>query len=316
MLEYTSEELLGTFLHVATHPDDLQANLELFQSLPPSDTGACVFQARYIRKDGSLVWGTATTCLVRDAIGNPQYNISVIENTTERRALEEQLRHQALHDALTSLPNRRLANDRLERAILRAKRSGSTEALLLIDLDRFKQVNDTMGHHAGDVLLQEVAARIKKAIRESDTVGRLGGDEFAVLLHSTDEATASRIACKIQEGLQLPLVLEGQRVDLTASIGIAVYPHHGHDAETITRCADMAMYAAKGSGSGHRVYLPAHNLTSVSRLALVADLRHAIEHEQLFLQFQPKVNMQSGTVVEMEALVRWHHPEHCTISAG
>jgi diguanylate cyclase (GGDEF)-like protein/PAS domain S-box-containing protein len=316
LLGYTSEELLGTFFQDATHPDDLPANLKLFQGLMSGDTASYVFEKRYIRKDGSLVWGNVTTSLVCDDLGNPHYTISVIENITERRELEGRLRHQALHDPLTGLPNRLLANDRLERAILGARRTGTPQALLLIDLDRFKEVNDTMGHHSGDTLLQEVARRLARVVRVSDTVARLGGDEFAILLPDTDERAANHVASKVQEGLRQPLVLEGHRLDLNASIGIAVYPDHGSDAETITRRADMAMYAAKGSGGGHRVYLPAHNMNSLSRLALVADLRHAIEHEQLLLQFQPKVTMQSGMVVEMEALVRWQHPEHGIIPPG
>ncbi len=309
MLGYTSEELLGRIFRDTTHPDDLEANLELLQGLMAGKSTSHVFEKRYIRKDGSLLWSTVTMSVVRDATGVPQYGISIIEDTTERRELEEQLRQQALHDPLTGLPNRTLANDRLEQAVLSASRSGSPQALLLIDLDRFKEVNDTLGHHSGDLLLQTVASRLKDVIRASDTVARLGGDEFAVLLAGADEAAANQTASKIQGELRQPLLLEGQRVDLNASIGIAIYPQHGIDAETLTRRADMAMYAAKRSGGGHRVYLPADNLTSLSRLALIADLRYAIEHEQLALQFQPKVAMQSGMVVEMEALVRWQHPE-------
>jgi diguanylate cyclase (GGDEF)-like protein/PAS domain S-box-containing protein len=310
MLGFTPDELLGTYFQDVTHPDDLAPNMVLFDSLVANRTSTYVVEKRYIRKDGSLMWGSVTTSMIRDDAGDAQYSISIIENVTARKELEEQLRHQALHDPLTSLPNRTLANDRLERAILGARRSGSPQALLLIDLDRFKGVNDTMGHHAGDLLLQEVAVRLQRALRASDTVARLGGDEFAILLPDTDEPAANRIAFKVQEGLRRPMVLEGHRIDLNASIGIALYPQHGNDAETLTRRADMAMYAAKDAGGGHRIYDSVHNLNSLSRLALVADLRFAIEHEQLLLQFQPKVMMDSGMVVELEALVRWHHTEH------
>ncbi len=316
MLGYTSEELVGKLFQDSTHPDDLEANLALFQALVAGETASYVFEKRYIRKDGSLVWGNVTTSMVRDAAGDPQYSISIIQDITERKRLEEQLRHGALHDPLTGLPNRTLAHDRLERALLGATRTGTPQAFLLMDLDRFKEVNDTIGHHAGDLLLQEVALRVQNAIRVSDTVARLGGDEFAILLPNTDEEAAKHTASKIQEALRKPFVLEGHRLDINASIGIAVYPQHGSDAETLMRCADMAMYAAKSSGGGQRIYFPAYDLNSVSRLALVADLRHAIDHEQLLLQFQPKIMMQSGTVIEMEALVRWQHPEHGIIPPG
>ena len=313
MLGFRADELLEKNFRDSTHPDDLAMNLEHFQDLVADRVKSYVLEKRYIRKDGSLLWANVTTTMVRNATGEPQYSISVIEDVAARKALEERLRHQALHDPLTSLPNRTLAHNRLEGAILGAARSGSPQALLLIDLDRFKEVNDTMGHHAGDLLLQEVAFRLRRAIRVSDTVARLGGDEFAILLPDSDGHAAKHVALKFQESLRRPLLLEGHRLDLNASIGIAVYPQHGLDAETITRRADMAMYAAKSSGGGYRLYDSAHNLNSLARLALVADLRHAIEHEQLLLQFQPKVMMQSGDVVEMEALVRWQHPEHGTI---
>ncbi|MGI9147391.1 MAG: EAL domain-containing protein [Chloroflexota bacterium] len=229
----------------------------------------------------------------------------------QTRASEERFHHQALHDPLTGLPNRVLLHDRLRQAIASARREPEHQplALLVLDLDRFKEVNDTLGHHAGDRLLQEVGQRLRVALRESDTVARLGGDEFAAVLPGADAASAAIAAATLQAALAIPLVLEGQVLSMVASIGIATYPVHGEDADSLLRRADGAMYRAKRAQKGVATYAPAHDSQSSERLAIVAALRRAINLEELSLHYQPQVDRATGRMAGVEALVRWWHPQ-------
>jgi diguanylate cyclase (GGDEF)-like protein/PAS domain S-box-containing protein len=309
MLGYTQEELCAGRFQEITHPDDLADNLVLFERLMAGELSSYVFEKRYICKDGSIVWGNATTSVVRDASGTPQYSISIIENITERKQLEQQLRHQALHDALTELPNRTLLQDRLEQAIRSAHRDQTSCALLLLDLDRFKEINDTFGHHFGDMLLRHLALRLQRNIRESDSVARLGGDEFAVLLPGVDGEGADEVARKLQSALAEPFELDGQQFHSGGSIGIAVYPDHGVDASTLLRHADIAMYVAKREREGFARFQPEHAARGASAYALVADLRAAIDQRNhLSLHYQPIVSLADGRVHRVEALARWNHP--------
>jgi diguanylate cyclase (GGDEF)-like protein len=230
-----------------------------------------------------------------------------------RQAAENE--YLALHDPLTDLPNRSLFHDRAGQAILAAKRDGASVALLILDLDRFKEVNDTLGHHNGDLLLKEIGIRVSSTLRESDSIARLGGDEFGVLLRTVAEADAARSAGeKIRKALRDPFTLEGVTLDLGASVGIAVYPEHGDDVETLLQRADVAMYLAKEDHSGCEVYSPERDEYSPSRLALVGELRRAIDKGELVLHYQPKAELHSGRVVGVEALVRWQHPERGLLS--
>ena len=228
----------------------------------------------------------------------------------KRKEAENALEHQARHDALTTLPNRMLLRERLERAFLAARGQDVALALLLMDLDRFKEVNDTLGHHYGDLLLQQVGLRVRSALRNADTVARLGGDEFAVLLPATDLVGARVMADKILKIVEQPYRLEAHQVDVGVSIGIAVFPQHGDDVQTLMQRADIAMYAAKRATVGHAVYAAEQDDHSPDRLALMAELRQVIEQKRLLVHYQPKINLKTGHIESVEALARWHHPRH------
>ncbi len=227
------------------------------------------------------------------------------------RRLEEKnqaLRYQALHDELTGLPNRNLLLDRLQQARSAAQRHGLPFALFLMDLDRFKEVNDTLGHHFGDRLLQDVGRRIADTLRENDSIARLGGDEFAVLLPETDRQGAAVCAQRIHARLQAPFDIEGVRIEAGASIGIALYPEHGEDPATLLQHADVAMYQAKGSG-GFAFYDPGQDSHSMRRLRLMSEMRSAIAQGQFTLHYQPMIDLRQRAPSSIEVLSRWQHPE-------
>jgi diguanylate cyclase len=237
------------------------------------------------------------------------------QRRTQRQAAENQ--HQALHDALTGLPNRALLHDRTHQAIRQADRELVPAALLLIDLDRFKEVNDTLGHHYGDQLLIKVGERLRTTVRDVDTVARLGGDEFAVLLPRIGTAEgAVAVARKLQDAINLPYAFEGLTLDVEASIGVALYPDHGNDADELLQRADIAMYVAKDTHAGFVLFDPALDGHSPRRLALLGELRRAIDSDQLILHYQPKVDAHTGGVLGVEALVRWQHPIHGLVPPG
>jgi len=238
-----------------------------------------------------------------------------LELRRHNQLLEDQLVHQALHDPLTGLANRALFGDRLEHALARPMRPGATVAVLLIDLDDFKDLNDSLGHDAGDDLLTIIAARLQGHARAADTVARLGGDEFALLLEDTDAAEAVRMAEVLLEALAWPVALRGRDLVPTASIGIAIAA--GEDAETLLRNADTAMYAAKRQGKGRStLFEPAMYATVVKRVDLAADLSRAVQESQLHLCYQPEVHLRSGRIVGLEALLRWRHPTRGAVSPG
>ena len=245
--------------------------------------------------------------------GSTRETATLIEAFAEmRRQVEHRqiaLQHQALHDALTGLPNRTLIQDRLHQAILAAQRHDESVALLMMDLNRFKEINDTLGHHVGDRVLQLVAERLSQLLRESDTVARLGGDEFAILLPLTDEQHAKHVAQKIQSALEQVFQVDGRNLYIGGSIGIALFPQHGPDGATLIKRADVAMYLAKRSNSGCAVYDFEQDRHSVGRLELVSELRKAIKENTLDLHYQPKLSLATGSIVGVEALLRWNHPQ-------
>jgi len=232
-----------------------------------------------------------------------------VRDISERKRAEKALEHQALHDTLTDLPNRTLLQDRLEQAIRSARRGSTSVSLLLMDLDHFKEVNDTFGHQVGDGLLRQAGPRIAEKLRSTDTVARLGGDEFAVILPEVDAAGATQVAQKILKALERPFLVDQHPVELAASIGIAVWPQDGEDPDSLLRHADIAMYVAKNTRDSYALYSSEQDQHTPSRLALMAGLRRAVEEGELVLHYQPLVSVKTGRVLSMEALVRWQHPE-------
>ena len=227
------------------------------------------------------------------------------------------LRHQALHDHLTDLPNRTLLYERIEDAIAAVVRSGGMAALLLIDLDRFKEVNDTLGHDHGDRLLEEVAQRLRETLRRGDTLARLGGDEFAVLVRDVpNRGVVAEVAGRLQDALARPFVLNGFTAVLDASVGIAYCPDHGKDVNVLVQRADVAMYDAKRSRTGIETYAEERDPYSAERLQLLGELRAAITAGELVLHYQPKVDVGSDAVLGVEALVRWEHPTRGLLPPG
>jgi diguanylate cyclase (GGDEF)-like protein/PAS domain S-box-containing protein len=265
------------------------------------------------KKDGQEYPTWISIAAVRDADGLTTHHIASAVDMTEVKRAEAQILHLAEHDALTRLPNRVFLHGRLEQAILSARRAGEQVAMLFIDMDRFKNINDTLGHHVGDGLLVQVGERLRDLVRENDIIARLGGDEFVLLLTGVGAhaaAAAGTVANKVLDALGRPYFVHGHELHSTPSIGIGIFPTDGDDADTLMKNADAAMYHAKSAGRNNfQFFTRAMNQASAERLALEVGLRSAIKRQQLFLNYQPQLDLRSGRIVGVEALVRWRHPE-------
>ncbi len=251
---------------------------------------------------------------VEDA-GQLTHWVAFLRDVTATKNQVSSLRHQAMHDALTGLPNRTLLFEALETAVASARGKNTMAALMLMDLDRFKEVNDTFGHQFGDALLKQVAFRLQNQMRSGDVVARLGGDEFAVVLPSTADAHSAAItARRILNTLEQPFVVDAQVLEVGASIGIALYPEHGTDARTLLRRADVAMYESKQKQTGYSFHREDVDNRTADQMSLVVELRRAIERNELELHYQPKLHMRSGLVTRCEVLMRWNHPQRGLLS--
>jgi len=269
------------------------------------------------RLEGTACRPDRSTCPVELAlrkisIGQENWAMAILRDITASKAHEEKLKHLALHDSLTSLPNRLLLNDRLDQALRVARRSGEPVDLAILDLDRFKEVNDTLGHQVGDALLVMVAERLIECMREGDTIARLGGDEFAVLLpKATNHASAQDVAERIRRSLLTPFSLAGRvSLEVGVSIGLANYPADADQGSKLMQCADVAMYEAKRNATGIERYDPTKDLNSIRTLVLSGGFRQALDSDQLKLVYQPKLDLRSGSVCSFEMLTRWYHPDH------
>jgi len=342
----SSRAALGDYLslrgHEVTTVGDAEAGWETFQAQPfpivmvdwllPGMDGL-----QFCRRVRSSPRGETTVILVVTGLDQPEHLSAVLEagandyvkkplsldlldvrmgfaerevaDIVERKRAQDELTHLALHDPLTNLPNRAVFADRLHQALLLSRRNGIQLALLYLDLDGFKQVNDDLGHGYGDLVLRQVGERLTTIVRASDTVARVGGDEFGIVLLGTDTDGAATLAQKVLKTLSDPFSIEDMTVNIGVSVGIAMFPDHGDDPEILVQHADAAMFQAKGSSSGFAVYSPTVSEDPREGLTLIGELRRAIRDGELTLYYQPRVNVSSGRVIGAEALMRWHHHE-------
>lgn len=310
---YTRDELLGSNLQILTHADhhDKVINLYLRQ-LVTDVLPTFQIEVECLHKMvGKTIWTMISASLVRTAGGEPQYFIVQIQNISNRKYAEQQLIYLANHDPLTGLLNRDQFHNRLTQALSTGQRHNRKLAVMYLDLDRFKLINDTLGHRLGDLLLQAVSDRLRASVRSNDILARLGGDEFIVLLSDINQIDdVARIAQKTLDILTQPFTLEGNDLVVTASIGISIHPDDGKDSHSLLMNADTAMYLAKDRGKNNfQFYTLEMTEKSIERMKVERGLRHALAHDELRLHYQPQVCTGSGVVVSAEALVRWQHPE-------
>ncbi|MES2049528.1 MAG: EAL domain-containing protein [Pseudomonadota bacterium] len=308
---YSEEEVIGREGRFLVRDDLAQPDLEEIRAaLREKREGQALL--RNYRKDGTQFWNELFISPVKDASGAATTHfVSVINDVSERVNYQKELEYQATHDSLTGLANRNLLNDRINHAIAWAKRNELSVGVMLLDLDHFKLINDGSGHGAGDIVLKEVAHRLNRCVRETDTVARLGGDEFVLILTDLPEIDdVDVIAEKVLTTLSRPIEVEGHDMFVTASIGISLYPRDGDNGETLLRYADIAMYRVKEHGRNSvRQFVPEMGVTAISRLNMEGALRRGLERNEFTLHYQPKIDLRTSEIIGAEALVRWRHPQ-------
>lgn len=323
MLGYTMAELENLSNQDITHPADQETATHNFYKLLTGQQAVTVAEQRYLRKDRSQFWVNVTISL-RNSGDGPRL-LAIVEDVTGRKKAEEALRgaveysyHLASHDTLTGLANRASFNERLKDALKYAQRDGHLVAVHMLDLDRFKSINDTLGHHAGDLLLKEVARRLRAHIRETDLAARLGGDEFVIVqTHLAEAAAAEVLADKIVVELSLPYQLDGQEVYSGTSMGIALYPNDAQEPGQLVKLADLALYEAKNQGRlNYQVYREALGAAAQEAKRFERELQRALRDEELCMHYQPQYDLESGRIVGIEALIRWLHPDRGLLNAA
>ncbi len=306
---YRVTDLQGMSFHDLTPEEDLATDLDALAKLVAGELNVHHAEKRYVRADGGTVWVSLSVSLVRDAEGRPLHLISQMQDITDRKAAEQELADRALHDPLTRLPNRVLFLDRVQVALARIERSRAPAAVFFIDLDRFKLVNDSLGHSIGDRMLLAVADRLRSSMRPQDTVSRFGGDEFTILGENVDERAAKVVAERISRSLAEPILIDGRELFASASLGVSICRDHRVSAEEMLSDSDAAMYRAKEQGGSRFVIFDGGiRARATERLQLENDLRRALDREELRLLYQPQVRLDSGRIFGVEALVRWQHP--------
>lgn len=306
----TESEILNLGWRSLVHPDDLKKEELLLKKFRAGEIDRYSIDKRYFKSDGSTIWAHAEICNIDllETSKTRQYLV-MIQDITERKSHEKKIWHQAHYDFLTGLPNRSLLQDRVVQLIKKGTRSGKAFAFLLIDLDGFKDINDTLGHDKGDELLIEVAGRIEQTLRDSDTVARLGGDEFVVLISDFDNRySIDKLAENITSAISNPYQLDLKTVHITASLGITMFPEDGEGMVSLLKNADQAMYAAKKLGRNqYQYFTQSMQQTAIARMQLIGDMRLAIQNERFSLLYQPIVTLSSGEIHKAEALLRWDH---------
>ncbi len=310
MTGYSAQEIIGQNMRILHGDDKDQPGLDELRAMLLAQREGQVTIRNY-RKDGTMFWTDIHIAPVRDEAGVVTHFVAAKYDVTTTKRYEAELEFQASRDPLTSLVNRNLLHDRLNQAIAFSSRYSTPLWVVFVDLDRFKFVNDTLGHQAGDALLKQVADRLLSAVRHTDTVARLGGDEFVLVLSEhPDENLDTQVVQRIMDAIAPPFIIGSHEFFLTCSIGIAAYPADGKDADTLIKHADIAMYRAKEVGRDNfQFYTAALNEKALERLRLEGDLRNAVERGEFVLHYQPQVDLETGAVVGMESLIRWQHPE-------
>ena len=313
LLGYTPEEWLAdpTLWWERIHPDDRDQVLADEEAmLVSAGTTSEAAQYRMVTRDGRTIWVSDDASVIKNGSGAALYWSGILSDITDRKVLEEQLKHQAFHDPLTGLANRALFVDRVEHALARGERDGMRVAVLFVDLDDFKTINDSLGHNGGDEVLVAVAGRLRECFRPGDTFARFGGDEFAILVEDTSLSNATSVAYRIVDALGEPFSIGGREVMIHASVGIEFAEAQGTRTDELLRNADVAMYVAKGKGKArYQLFEPSMHTAALRRLEIKADLRRAVEKDEFVLHYQPIVSLNGGALLGMEALVRWNHPE-------
>jgi diguanylate cyclase (GGDEF)-like protein/PAS domain S-box-containing protein len=317
LLGFDPVESAGRNVFDLVHKDDAEHVRAAFRRLTETRALTEPVEFRLRHRDGS--WRTfeslGTNCLDNPHIRGLVWNS---RDVTDRKVIQQRIQHLAYHDNLTGLPNRGLLQDRLARSIARAERAGKKVAVLFIDLDNFKNINDTLGHDVGDELLRQVSRRLSDCVRLEDTIARQGGDEFIVLLDSLDDGrNASIVAQKVLNQLRLPLNLGGTEQHVSGSVGIAVYPEDGRDAQTLMKNADTAMFHGKGLGKNtYQYFTPQMNIAVKRRMMLESALRRAVLQKDFVLHYQPQIDLETGEIIACEALVRWKTEDSGTVMPG
>ena len=311
LLGYPRAQLLQLSWAELTHPEDLAAEIAQFERVMNRRVEGYSLDKRFVRPDGELLHASVSSRCLRRANGVVESFVTVVQDITERKQVEEHIQHLAQYDALTGLPNRALLTDRLRQAVLRAGRDHTLVGVMLVDLDRFKRINDTLGHPVGDRLLREMATRLQQCVRECDTISRPGGDEFAILLPDlASNNDAAWVAERMLNALAQPCRLDHHELHTSCSIGISLYPRDGKNIDVLLRNADIALYRAKDLGrNNYQFYQSGATVLSRERLNLETHLRHAADRGELELYYQPKWDFHANAIRGAEALIRWNHPE-------